>query len=141
MQRRPIPMQRRPARMAPALFAIIALALLAACGDEREPLSPRGQAGHLAGADTERGRRLVADYGCVACHVVPGVRGPATDVGPPLGHVARRAYLGGVIPNTPDNLVKWLLDPPAIDPRTAMPSVGLDGKDARDVAAYLLTLR
>jgi len=131
----------RTAGRASALLGMIALFLLAGCGEERPPLSPRGQADQLAGADMERGRRLIGEYGCVACHTVPGVRGPTSKVGPPLENMALRAYIGGVLPNSPDNLVRWLLDPPAIDPRTVMPSMGMSAADAKDMAAYLLALR
>lgn len=114
--------------------------LLAGCGDRQQSLQPHAQAKQLAGTDPERGRQLVASYGCVSCHTIPGVAGPASNVGPPLEKLALRAYLGGVVPNTPDDLVRWLLDPPVIDPRTAMPNMGLSEREARDVAAYLYTL-
>lgn len=126
-------------RLAP-LLAASALMLLAACGKEAEPLWLQGRADPLSQADAQRGRKVIERYGCVACHVIPGVRGPASSVGPPLAHMAARAYVGGVLPNTPDNLVRWLRDPPAADPRTAMPDMGLDAAEAKDVAAYLYTL-
>lgn len=119
---------------------MVALLLLAGCGEDRPPLSLRGDTEQLANADPARGRQLISSQGCVACHTVPGVKGPLSQVGPPLKKVALRAYVGGVLPNTPDNLVRWLLDPPAIDPRTAMPNMGLNNAEAKDIAAYLLTL-
>lgn len=121
------------------LLGMIVLLLLTGCGEKRPPLSPRGQASQL-GADVMRGRQLIADYGCVACHTIEGVKGPVSRVGPPLKDMALRAYVGGVLPNTPENLVRWLLDPPAVDPRTAMPDMGMSVADAKDIAAYLLTL-
>ncbi|MGY6271336.1 c-type cytochrome [Achromobacter denitrificans] len=127
-----------PTRLPAALCGAAALSLLCACGDERPPLASYGQAERLAGADAARGRLLVSARGCVACHTVPGVRGPAANVGPPLDGLARRAYLGGTLPNTPANLVRWLLDPPAVNPRTAMPDMGLTPAEARDIAAFLL---
>ena len=45
------------------------------------------------------------------------------------------------MPNTPQNLVRWIRDPHEIEPRTAMPNLGLSDPEARDVAAYLYTLR
>jgi cytochrome c len=94
----------------------------------------------VAGGDPERGRRIIAQRGCAACHVIPGVAGAQGLVGPPLDRFARRAYVGGVVPNRPQNLVAWILDPPAIDPLTAMPATGVSEPEARDVAAYLYTL-
>ncbi len=46
-----------------------------------------------------------------------------------------------MIPNSPENLVRWLLDPPQVDPLTAMPNLRLSEADARDVASFLATLR
>lgn len=125
------------ARMA---LATAALSLLAGCGAQPAPLWPGPRASPLAQGDPQRGRQRIAEHGCISCHTVPGVRGPASSVGPPLREVAARAYLGGVLPNTPANMVRWLRDPPGIDPRTAMPNVGLSEADASDIAAYLLTL-
>jgi len=121
-------------------LAALALALLTGCGEPAEPLAAPARGDALPGADAGRGRARIAEYGCVSCHAIPGVRGPGARVGPPLRHLASRAYLAGVLPNTPANLVRWLRDPPAIAPRTAMPDMGLSEADARDIAAYLLTL-
>lgn len=111
------------------------LALLAAC--ERD-LPPQHR---IPGADVARGRALVAEVGCGACHVVPGVAGPAGAVGPPLDDFGRRALIAGIAPNRPDTLVRWLMDPPSLSPGTAMPALGLSEAQARDVAAFLYTLR
>jgi mono/diheme cytochrome c family protein len=94
----------------------------------------------IAGAEPERGRALIRSYGCGTCHHVDGVRGARGTVGPPLDRFAQRSVVAGILPNTPRVLVSWLMDPPALDPRTAMPSVGLDEAQARDIAAYLYTL-
>ncbi|MGE8565118.1 MAG: c-type cytochrome [Achromobacter sp.] len=132
---------RTPARPAFMLLGAATLTFLAACGDERAALTPNLTAAALPErADAVRGRQWIAEYGCLACHAVPTVRGPASSVGPPLGNVGRQAYLTGLLPNTPDNLVRWLLDPPAINPRTSMPNVGLSQAEAEDIAAFLLSL-
>jgi len=55
--------------------------------------------------------------------------------------VVSRVYVAGVLNNTPDNLVRWISDPKAIDERTAMPNVGVSESEARDIAAYLYSLR
>jgi cytochrome c1 len=62
-------------------------------------------------------------------------------VGPPLDGIASRSYIGGVLTNVPDNMIRWLRDPRAIDSLTAMPNVGVTPSDARHLAAYLYTLR
>jgi cytochrome c1 len=104
-------------------------------------LDPAPELAAFTGGDPERGRQVLGQYGCPACHIIPGVSEANGLVGPPLDHFGSRVYVGGVVPNTPANLVAWLMDPPAIDPLTAMPATGISEADARDVAAYLYTLR
>ncbi|HZI19996.1 MAG TPA: hypothetical protein VEY09_15535 [Pyrinomonadaceae bacterium] len=55
--------------------------------------------------------------------------------------MAQRSYIAGVLTNSPDNMIRWLRDPPAVDHLTAMPRLGLTEQEARDVASYLYTLR
>jgi cytochrome c1 len=50
-------------------------------------------------------------------------------------------YIAGVLPNQPENLVRWIIDPPSTDAKTAMPTVGVTERDARDMAEYLDTRR
>ena len=90
--------------------------------------------------DPVTGRRLVAAYGCGSCHVIPGVANSKGHVGPPLTKFGLRHYIAGAVLNTPDNLARWLYAPEAIEPGTAMPSVGATPEEALDMAAYLLTL-
>jgi cytochrome c len=107
---------------------LAALALLGGC-DRPTQVS--------AAVDAERGRRLIADYHCGACHTIPGVRAADGVVAPPLTAFARRSFIAGEVPNTRDNLVAWIQDPRLIEPGTAMPVLGLTQAEARDVAAYL----
>jgi cytochrome c2 len=114
---------------------LLALALLAACEDE-VPAQFR-----VIGGDPEVGQALIASYGCTACHAIPGVAAFVGTVGPSLAGFSRRAYIAGRLPNRPMMLTAWLRDPPAIDPATAMPDLGLSETEALHVAAYLYTLR
>jgi cytochrome c len=117
--------------MARALRGIALLVFLAACGErlpEHEPLS---------GGNPRQGRELIARYGCGACHTVPGVPGAEASVGPPLTDLRKRLYIAGRLTNTPENVSKWIRDPRAIDPKSAMPAVGVDAAEARDITAYL----
>ena len=86
------------------------------------------------------GKLLLRQFGCGSCHEIPGVAAARGKVGPPLAGVATRVYIAGVLPNTPENLVRWLRDPPAVSPQSAMPDLGVTERDARDIAAYLATL-
>lgn len=114
------------------LIMLLAFAA-AACGSDHNVRT-------VAGGDPERGRAAVERYGCAACHAIPGILNQGSNVGPPLYHIARRAYIGGVLPNTPADMVRWLRNPPAVDPRTAMPNLGVSEAEATDMAAYLYTL-
>jgi cytochrome c2 len=92
-------------------------------------------------ADSGHGKALMQTYGCGSCHLVPGITGATGLVGPPLTQFARRVYVAGMLRNTPDNLMNWLNDPQAIVPGNAMPNLGVTPRDARDMAAYLYTMR
>ena len=89
--------------------------------------------------DAKRGRMALTQYACQACHAIPGVTGPDTFVGPPLAGLSQRKYVAGVLPNTADNLARWIRVPHEIDPHTTMPTLGVTERDARDMAAYLLS--
>lgn len=117
-------------------IAVAPLLALAGCGGPETPAHLK-----IAGADADRGRVLMARYGCGACHRVPGVVGPEGLVGPPLDHYGERALLAGQLPNTPANLIAWIVDPPALIPETGMPNLGVTRADARDMAAYLYSLQ
>ena len=95
----------------------------------------------VTGGDVARGKIAIRQYGCQTCHVIPGVTGADALVGPPLNGIGSRHYLGGVVTNSPDGMIAWLRDPRAFEPLTAMPVLGVTEQDARDMAAYLFTLR
>lgn len=95
----------------------------------------------ITNADPGRGRDAIRRYGCGSCHTIPGVTGARGMVGPPLGEVSQRVFIAGVLPNQPDNMIRWIENPPGIDAKTAMPNMGVTARDARDIAAYLYTLR
>jgi cytochrome c2 len=133
--RRAAPRPRGGGRLLTALL----LVALAACHDVGG--AEARSAAELTGGDPARGRVLIRAYGCQSCHTIRGVTGADGLVGPPLTGVASRSYIGGVLVNTPDNLIRWILDPKAVDPLTAMPNVGVSRSDARHIAAYLYTLR
>jgi len=102
--------------------------LLAAC--KREP-----------SANVQRGEQLLTQYGCVSCHDIPDVKGAHGMVGPPLAKMALRQTIAGKFQNTPENMQKWLQNPQAMDPANAMPNLGVTPEDARDMTAFLSTLK
>ena len=91
--------------------------------------------------DPNRGRELIEGYGCGSCHTIPGVHNANGLVGPPLMFFSRRTMVAGELPNTPDNLVRWIRHPRSVEHGTAMPDLGLSADQANDIAAYLYTLR
>lgn len=84
--------------------------------------------------DAQRGQSKYAQYGCPSCHT----RGA---VGPPLDHMASRLYIAGEFPNVPQHMVRWISHPQAMKPHDAMPDLNVSERDARDIAAYLYTLK
>ena len=91
--------------------------------------------------DAENGKLLLRQFGCGACHSIPGVATADGLVGPPLDGIAHRVYLAGVLPNTPQAMAAFIREPQLADPRTAMPDLGIGEQHARDMTAYLYTLK
>jgi mono/diheme cytochrome c family protein/cytochrome c2 len=89
----------------------------------------------------ERGRVAMRQYICVTCHEIPGIVGPNAPVGPTLEGIANRAFLAGLLPNTPENMERWLREPHRVNPDSAMPNLGVTAQDARDMTAFLQTLK
>lgn len=117
--------------------ALALMALLAGCKS-----AAKLPAEHIVdGGDPERGRATIVAYGCGSCHLIPGIRGAEGLVGPPLEHWSQRRIIAGLVPNDPDRLITWLTVPQSISPGSAMPNMGVTDGQARDIAAYLYTLR
>jgi cytochrome c2 len=95
----------------------------------------------LTGGDPHRGAAAISGYGCGTCHTIPGIADAHGLVGPPLAGIRHRTYVAGMLDNTPQNLVQWIQHPKAVNARTAMPDLGMNTKDAYDIAAYLYTDR
>jgi len=98
-------------------------------------------AGVETGGNADHGKQLIQQYGCGACHVIPGIREAHGLVGPPLIYFSQRTMIAGELPNSPPNLVRWIQHPRQVEPKTAMPDLGLTEDQAIDIAAYLYTLR
>ncbi len=110
-----------------ALFALVAA--LAGCGGVAAIAVPGGH--------PDRAPALVHAYGCGSCHTIPGIDGANAHVGPSLAGIGERQNIAGRLPNTPDNLVRWISRPQQVDPGNLMPDLGVPDSAARDIAAYL----
>lgn len=97
----------------------------------------------LQPGDAARGKTIMTTGACVSCHTIAGTAAQ--------GKVAPRdmtkfaayptiAQVDGFAVNH-DNLVKWLTNPPAVKPGTAMPNLNLKKQEVEDLATYLLTLK
>jgi cytochrome c len=93
------------------------------------------------GGQAKHGKQVILQKNCGSCHTIPGVTGAEGLVGPPLFFFSRRTFIAGQLPNTPQNLALWIRSPQSVNPKTAMPNLGLSEEEAKDVAAYLYTLR
>jgi cytochrome c len=122
-------------RKAATLLAPILVLMTACSNQDRMPTSLN------VGDAPGRGMIAIERYGCGSCHTIPFVRDADSLVGPPLERIAARAYIAGVLENTPENMARWIQDPPGVDHLTAMPNLRVSEADARDISAFLSTLR
>jgi|SRR5947209_6137050 len=124
------------------LGAAVLLVLVMSCNGPLTSISAKLTARDWTqGGEADRGRDLIRHYGCHTCHTIPGIAGADGNVGPPLTLIAHRSFIAGELPNNPGNLVQWIRHPRSIEPKTAMPEMGVTDQDAKDIAAYLYTLR
>lgn len=121
--------------------AVMALAMLGYVVVNGGRLYPNQPVWQVEGGDPARGKAALLRHGCNACHVVPGLAAPQGRVGPSLADLDERQYLAGVLPNTPDHLIDWVVDPKRHSPKTAMPDLGVTEAEARDIASYLYQRR
>ncbi len=84
---------------------------------------------------------MIVRAGCASCHTIPGVSWPQGSTAASLAGFGDSPLISGRLPNQPDILVRFLRNAPALDPQTAMPPMPITEPEARDVAAYLYTLR
>jgi cytochrome c2 len=119
-----------------SFIAILTALLLTACGRSEEPSMVE-----LTGGDPDAGREAIHTYACGTCHEIPGIEGADGMIGPSLAGIGDRTTLAGQLPNSPDNMIRWIRDPQNALPSTAMPDLDVSAKEARDMAAYLYTLK
>jgi cytochrome c2 len=94
----------------------------------------------VAGGDAQRGAASISRYGCGSCHTIGGIAAAHGLVGPPLTGLRNRMYVAGMLPNTADNLMHWIRQPKLVNPKTAMPELGVSPSDAADIAAYIYSI-
>lgn len=122
------------------LILVMAIAWTTAC-NRREPPPRASSPSVQTGGDPARGKQLIEKYACNSCHVIPTIDGPKGSIGPSLANVGSRPTIGGKLPNTPENVSKWLQDPQAFNSENSMPNLGITPAESRDLAAFLATLK
>jgi cytochrome c len=121
------------------LVCLVVAALATACGSQARAAS--SDQARATGGDPVRGQAAIVRNGCGACHMIPGISNAQGLVGPPLLYWSRRGFIAGQLQNTPDNLMRWLKDPQAVERGTDMPNLQLTDEDIRDIASYLYTIK
>jgi cytochrome c oxidase subunit 2 len=105
-------------------------------------LASRRQAAPLPGDTLALNGRTVLEAGdCAMCHTVAGTRAGG-HAGPDLTHIASRLTIAaGALPNTRENLARWITDPQLIKPGVLMPAHNLAPAAMQSLLAYLATLK
>jgi cytochrome c len=129
----------RPRRSAAVMAAMLLAAALAIAAQWRAERREAEIARAVTGGEPSRAAALIRRFGCGGCHTIPGISGADGQVAPSLAHLRQRVFIGGVVRNTPDDLVRWIVEPQRYSPHSAMPATGIGEAEARDVAAYLYT--
>lgn len=88
-----------------------------------------------------RGAQAFITSACIGCHRIAGTAA-AGMVGPDLTYFARRHTIaGGMLPNTPENLARWIKNAPAVKPGSLMPFLNLPDDTVQALVAYLGSLK
>jgi cytochrome c len=130
-------------RLIAALLVAATAAAVASIGvlHVQDVAHARIQAEQMTGGSVDRGKIAISRYGCGACHVITGIADGQGQAGPSLAGIASRATIAGRLANQPDQMVLWLRHPQQVVPGNAMPDQQLGEANARDMSAYLYTLR
>jgi cytochrome c oxidase subunit 2 len=129
----------------------------------RTPAAPQQltPASGFTSSQVVAGAKLYQYYSCQSCHYIKGVPGnpngiagnirnvpssnhsqPSVDYAPDLTHVGSRSILAsGAINNTPSEMEQWLLNPDKIKNGVHMPNFQLSTIQARNLTAYLESLK
>jgi cytochrome c len=122
-------------------LAVIAAPISVAVIHGQDKREARINAERMTGGDATRGKAAVRRYGCAGCHAIEAAGDASGQVGPPLSEIASHAEIAGKLPNVPDQMIFWLRHPQQVIPGNGMPDQAIAERDARDIAAYLYTLR
>ena len=101
----------------------------------------RAEAAEPTDPQQKRGQTVFLGSTCVMCHAIQGTSANALKA-PDLTHVGSRTTLAaGTLPNTTEDMQRWIRDPQKIKPGSNMPASTLAEDDLRALAAYLGSLK
>ncbi|HEY2156946.1 MAG TPA: cytochrome c oxidase subunit II [Isosphaeraceae bacterium] len=87
------------------------------------------------------GKAVFLSQSCVNCHRIRGTPARGT-YAPDLTHLMSRDTLAaGMVPNTAEDLRRWIENPQAVKPGCLMPAFGLAARERDLLLDYLRTLR
>jgi cytochrome c len=129
--------RRRTLRASWPLATLVGLAIWPGCGVQTKSIAQV----QIAGGNASQGKQDLQKYGCGTCHEIAGVPTARGKVGPPLTGIANRRVIAGYLANEPDNMTHWIQHPQQVAPGNDMPEMGVTEDDARDIAAYLYSLK
>ena len=109
-----------------ATFLILAVTIFANVSHHDDVMARQ----MVPGSDPAKAPRAIAGYGCGTCHIIPGVPGANGTVGPKLDRLRTQSFLAGELPNTPDNLIRWIQQPQEVKSGVDMPDMGVNAADA-----------
>lgn len=102
--------------------------------DKSKPYAPTDK---FRPGNTENGKKLISEIGCLACHGVDGLEEQSNKINAYAG-----PWLTGLGSKVqPDWLVTWLKKPNHYQEDSIMPSMRLSDSEANDIATYLLSLK
>lgn len=143
--------------MYPFLFLVLCLAVVgisSACANSRytapvpirntpsaTPMPEKGPQETLSLSGAEGGKAIFIAKACIGCHTIQGIPEAQGKVGPELTHQANNPLIAGVLPNTAQNLKKFLKEPSQLKPATLMPKQSLTDSEIEALVAFLRTLK
>jgi mono/diheme cytochrome c family protein len=121
-------------RISSIFLALVAAALVAACGTEKHQ-TDLANGKRLYTGDVSDARKNNGTYvACGSCHALARAQTPA-GIGPDLDAAFAQARKDGMSPSTIEGVVDGQIDHPRRD--SQMPADIVSGNDARDVSAYV----
>ena len=101
----------------------------------------RAPAAEPSAPELARGREVFMNSTCVMCHNIQGTDATATHA-PDLTHLAaRHTIAAGTLPNTAEDLTRWIRNPQQVKPGSNMPASELADDDLKHLVAYLGSLK